>query len=301
MNLRRITAVLSMLVLLPALALSQTQVGRIVELYGDVEIDAFGTGRFIEAFEDDVLYESSVVRTDYDSTAILDVDCEEVTVAPLTTTPIESVLERRQRGGLGALIGRLLRGISSSLSGKPNEEVAVAGGRASEYAEPDSTWSFGQDPDALYEDAVAAAQSGHFAQAAELLRLIDFPDDGSFDVEDYYIQLAFAQMQLGDFYGAMTTTFDFAYVDPSAADAALLPPRLQLLCGISAFYIGETQIAAAALDGYLSEGLGNAAGDAIRLRIALHQEAGETAAADRLRRDALRAQPGLNLSEPGAP
>ncbi len=297
MTYRRIALIAVTVLLISAPVVAQNQVGSILTIRGDVELDAFGTGAFIPAMEDDTLYQSSVVRTDYDSTAVLQIAGEEVTVAPLTTTPVQTIVARQSRGGLRSFVGRLLEGIASSLSGRPSEEVAVAGGRASEYAGSGSTWSFGQDVDALYEDAITAAEEGDHQRVVELLRLIDVPDEGSFDVEDFYVQLAFSQMQLGDFYGALNTAFEFAYVEPTPAGTEYLTSRLQLLAGISAYYVDRPMVAAAALDRYLKDGVQGAAPEAIRVRLELHQAAGEETEGWILREAAQRAYPGMDWAE----
>lgn len=294
-------ALLTVLLLVAASASTQQAVGTVRSVRGFVEIDAFGTGRFIEAVAGDTLYEQSVIRTDYDGTARLEVSGEMVTVAPRSQTPVLSFLTRQERGGLGAFIQNLLRGIAESLSAASREEVASAGLRHSNVAESGGM-GFIQDFDAdsLFEQAQLAIEEGDYQSAAELLGQIESPDDGTFDVEEFFVTFAVVQMQLGDFYAAMRTSFDYARAEPSADEAAYLPAQLQLVAGISAYYVGKNAVAAGALDAYIdSVGIERAAADAISIRVRLHEEAGEQSQASALLSRANSARPSFTVSVPG--
>jgi tetratricopeptide (TPR) repeat protein len=294
----RESAFLFVLLLLPVVVLSaQSPVGSIRDLYLDVEIDAFGSGDFIEAVPGEALYRESVIRTGYESWAYLTVDGESRSVGPLSVTPVDTFLNTRRRGKGEGFFSRLLQQLTRSLA-PPEEEEIVAGGRAAEVEGPTTSWVFELDADELYRDALGYLDAGDYDLAVESLRLIDFPDEGDFSIEDYYVNLSYALMGIGDFYAAMEASFAYGRAEPNPSEVGVLTPRLQLLAGLSAFYVGDDRVAASALDAYLERvPLAEAAPDAVVARISLLRNSGAPAQANRLLAEAREAQPDVGWTE----
>ena len=289
--------VLTVILLITAVAgvTAQSRVGEIVTIEGYAEIDAFGRDRFIKAREGDVLYESSKVRTDYDSWVTAEINGERYQIAPNSTTRISTYVTDRRRGGQGVL-GRLLRNIMDSLA-PPEEEVADFGGRASDAAQDDGFDSmFVTDVDADEEFAAGheALAAGDYREAAERFRRIEYPEDGTFELTEYYVGLTHALLGLGDVDAAMGAAFDYALAEPAAGTVTTLPTRLQLLAAISAYYAGEDAIALEATEQYIAElGVAEADPQAVAIRILLLQRTNRTEA-QTLEREARSSRPNLD-------
>lgn len=281
------------LMLVSSVAVAQSAVGTITRTRGVVEIDAFGVGAYVDVAVPDRVYDTSVVRTDYESWAEITIGDAQFTIGPSSETPVASFLNDRRRREPG-FFGRIMRGLTRSLA-PPEDEVLVAGGRAAEVQGPTTAWVFDTDPDELYAQALEDISDGDFGAAVESLRQIDYPSDGQFDIEDYYVNLSYALMGLGDFHAAMAAGFEYAGSQPDTDDVALLPPRLHLLSGVAGYYAGADDIARACLDAYLDETpMDQAAPEAVGARYHLLLGRGQSADADALLSRAERAQPGVD-------
>ena len=285
---------LAFLVLPASVVFAQSPVGSITRTVLDVEIDAFGTGEFILAVDGEPVYPETVIRTGYDSWAYLKIEGESHTVAPLSVTPVDSFLQARRRSRGRGFFGNLIRELTRSLA-PPEEEEIVAGGRASGVEGPSTTWVFDVDANELYREAQDSLEAEDYESAVETLRLIEFPDEGDFSVENYYVDLSYALMGMGDSHAAMAAGFDYANAEPDPAEAGLLTPRLQLLSGIAAYYAGEDAVANATLEAYLEAvPLTEAVPEAVVARIKLLQAEGANSQAARLQSEARRAQPNVD-------
>jgi hypothetical protein len=275
---------------------AQSPIGELTEVVNEVDIDAFGSGDFIPARAGEALYESSVIRTGYNSFAYGVVDDAEFTIGPYATTPVASFRSGRQRGSGDGFFSRILRGLTRSLA-PPVEEEIVGGGRADQQEPAAPGWMTTQvDPDTLLKNGITHIDDQEWRLAVETLRLIEYPEDlDEYTIEEYYVQLTYALMGLGDFHAAMGAAFEYALAPAEPAEVSLLTTRLQLLAGLSAFYAGEDAVAEASLDAYLSEvPLEAASPEAVAARVRLLSTQGATVSANRLLRDARQAQPGTD-------
>jgi len=290
----RSIALAGVLVVVSAAALAQSPIGSIEELFGFVEIDAFGVGDFVDAVAPEAVYESSVVRTEYESWAYITIDGEDHTVGPNSITPVSTFISDRRRGRSVGFFGRILRELTRSLA-PPEDDEIIAGGRAAEIQGPTTSWVFDVDPNELFEEALHQIDAGRFESAVESLRLIEFPEDGDYKIEEYYVNLVYALMGLGDFHAAMAASFEYSMDEPDPEGVGLLTERLQLLSGISAYYAGEDGIANASLDAYLNDQpLSTAAAEAVSAKYHLLRDQGRNTEAEKLLRDAQNAQPGVD-------
>jgi len=262
-----------------------------------VEIDAFGQDDFVGVRIPEVIYQESIVRTDYESWAHLIIDGEQYTIGPNSETPIASFTNARRRDKSPGFFARVLREITRSLS-PPEEEDIVAGGRASNVEPSGTSWVYDVDPNELFNDALDAIDDGDFEYAVESLRLIEYPSEGEFQIEEYYVNLSYALMGMGDFHAAMDSAFEYLMLDPSPDNAKLLPQRLQLLAGISAYYSGEPGVADAALQSYVERaGMEDAAPEAVVIMYLRLREMGRAGEATDLLSRARHAQPAVQWDE----
>jgi len=282
---RRLLFAALVMAALAVAAPAQEQVGRITSVDGWAEIDAFGAGQFIEAEEGDALYPDSVLRTDFDTWATILVQGQEFEIAPRSESGVSAFLAQRVRASRPGLIARLIRSIGNSLA-PPEEDVADFGGRASEAATADQYGGFITDVNVNDEfaEGVEALERGDYREAVGHLKRIEYPEEGDFDLEEYYVQLTYALLGLGDFDAALDAAFEYQLVEPSVADVDGLPPRLQMLAGIGAFYAGDDRIAERAAGQYIGAvGLKGADAEVIAIRIRAMRER-DRRAADSLER-----------------
>ena len=189
---------------------------------------------------------------------------------------------------------RIIRSIARSLAPVDDEEVLL-GGRADRIAEGGQTeWVFDIDPDALFFEGIAALGDGEYDLAVDTLRRIEYPEDGTFALEEYYVALSQAFMGIGDFHAAMAASFEYALAAPGPDNVHLLSPRLKLLAGVAAYYAGDDETSLAALSGYLqSVSLADAAPEAVVLQSRLLAESGRESEADSLLQRARSLSPGV--------
>ena len=88
----RVLAVVVLLLAATVALGAQERVGKIVQIDGYAEIDAFGNDRFIRATVDDVLYNRSVIRTEYEAWVTVEVEGKSFDLAPRSTTRVEALL-----------------------------------------------------------------------------------------------------------------------------------------------------------------------------------------------------------------
>jgi tetratricopeptide (TPR) repeat protein len=259
---------------------AQEQVGRVTDIDGWAEIDAFGAGQYIEAEEGDALYADTVLRTDFDTWMTIQVQGQEFEIAPRSESEVSAFIAQRKRADRPGVIARLIRSIGNSLA-PPEEDVADFGGRASEAATADQYGGFITDVNVNDEfaDGVEALEAGNYREAVDHLKRIEYPEEGDFDLEEYYVQLSYALLGLGDFDAALDAAFEYQLVEPSVADVEGLPPRLQMLAGIGAYYAGDDRIAERAAGEYIgSVGLKGADAQVIAIRILATRERDRRAA-----------------------
>jgi tetratricopeptide (TPR) repeat protein len=255
-----------------------------------------GQGDFVEALFPEAVYESSVIWTDYDGWAYLTINGEAHEVGPSSTTPVASFISERRRTRGGGFFSRVFRELTRSLA-PPEQDEIVAGGRASEVATATADpWALEVDPDVAYAKALDFIDAEDYESAVDALRSIEIGfDDHEFEIEEYYVQLAYALIGMGDFHAGMAASFEYAVADPSPSNVDLLPYRLRFLGGVAAYYAEADEVALASLGSYIEEvSLENADVEAVALRYLLLRDSGRNSEAYRLLRDARRVRPGVD-------
>jgi tetratricopeptide (TPR) repeat protein len=231
------------LLLFTAAALfAEPQVGTITSLSGRVQIDAFGKGAFIKAIQGDILYAASVIKTDPDARAAIDVQGKTQQIPPGATVAVQDLISSTQKKGswFTAFTG-LIKSFSNA-SQKGNEEV-VAGSRAAEVgSQPEDEW---MTEESGAEEALALAQKdigkGDWSSALSRLVMAEPPSDPSL-AWDLSFWKGYCFYQMGDYRDA-AAALSPAYDALSSARAA--PPsaehrRLLLFqLGASWFLLGQ--------------------------------------------------------------
>ena len=275
---------------------AQEVVGRIESIDGFAEIDAFGSGSYIRAREGDRLYARSVIRTDLDTWVEIEVGGATYSIASLSETSVSSFATERRRSAGDGFLRRLIGGLGRALAPPRESQERLGTGRASEAAQSDNGlggFVLDVDVDEEFALGVQAIDEGDFRLAMEHFSLIEFPEDGTFELEEFYVSKTWALMGMGDFSEAVRTAFSYYDpFDPFAASVNDLGPRLQLLVSIAAWYSEDDDLARDASIAYVDE-VGLDAADAQGIAIAiLTQRSSNAGEAARLEREARDERPG---------
>ena len=127
----------------------EKQVGSVQQITGSALIDAFGTGDFIDAEEEDKLYEETVLRTGSESEVEIVIQDEPMMVPSDVEIRIERVLATSAKKRRFGWFSSVFNSIKRILGPKDDEKEEVLGGRAAEV-EPstsETTWIIGEDDD----------------------------------------------------------------------------------------------------------------------------------------------------------
>jgi TolA-binding protein len=246
-----------------ALLNADTEVGKVVFRSGRVLIDAFGKGAFIPAIRDDTLYQNSVLRTDPDARAVVDIQGKRRDIPPAATVRIAEILETGARqSGLGWLqaLGNLLRSVSEATRQK--QEDLVLGSRAGNAEQDDGGLGWMDDEEeaaGLYRQSMADIREQRYAQALATLLRIKTPGDESLLWEATFWK-GFCYFQLEDYRDAAKHLGEAKRMPRSetfspgtAAERRLLLFQL----GASHYFLGEPEIAIPNLEAFLAEPSGS--------------------------------------------
>ena len=169
---------------------ADTEVGEIVEIDGYVSIDTFGAGKFIEAVEGEVLYDSTILRVGFESSAQIRVSDESKTIpadTEVSLAAISSASERkRRRRWLPSIVGA----VKDLLSSRSDEEETVElGSRAAEVESDTTVWMLDEEDDeVLFEDAREFIETGNYAEALDRLNLILFVPEAALPGEIEFLK-----------------------------------------------------------------------------------------------------------------
>ena len=186
--------VLSLLILLILFvgirSFADTEVGKIVEIDGSVSIDAFGAGKFIEAVEGDTLYDTTILRVGYESSAQIEVSEETKTIPAETEVELSAISasseRKRRRRWLPSIVGA----VKDLLSSRSTEEDSVElGSRAAEVESDTTVWMLDEEDDeVLFEDARELIETGNYADALDKLNMILFVPEAALPGEIEYLK-----------------------------------------------------------------------------------------------------------------
>ena len=256
----RISLLILLCLLLAAFAFAESEEGEILSVTGAVFIDTFGTGDFIAAYEGDVLYRNSILRTERDGVSTLDLNGREFSVAPSSEVKIEQFLTSNQRKRrfkwLSSLVG-VFKSVIDSASGK--EEEVVLGGRAAEAPSEnnEATWFEEEDDDEL---AFGLAQeyieeASYLDALVELQSIVD-PFPGIFLPGELRFWEGYSHYHLENFGEALHSYTDALDEIASAfIETEILPfyQTLMFQAGSASYLVGEEISAIGYFEVFLSD------------------------------------------------
>jgi tetratricopeptide (TPR) repeat protein len=241
-----------------------TVVGKIVSLAGKVAIDAFGRGSFIAAISGDILYASTVLKTEPGGNATVELPGGCFDIPSGATVKISDLLssaaKKKDIGWLSAL-GNLLTSFSEALTG--NKEELLLGSRSTKV---DGTNEGGMDwaqEEISVEEAYARARAfigeGRYdAALAALLSIGDVENPQLYFELHFWTGFCFFQAQdyadaipnLSTAHGGLNSSLITAS-DPEIRSVVLF----QL--GASYYFLGRESDAVPVLEELFAEGTGN--------------------------------------------
>ncbi len=240
--------------------------GKIVSFSGSVLIDSFGKGTFLAAIRGDVLYKTSVLRTEADGRATIELQGRNQEIAPGATVKISDLLAvSAKKSGLGwfAAVGNLVKSFSEA-SQKKDDQLTL-GSRAADVSQgqggDEIDWEVEEtDAARLLPEAQEEIKLRNYAAALAELAKADVPSDPAV-AWDLSFWKGFCFYQLED-YGDAVKNHSEAYSRMKVSRTAIGSPqnRRMLLFQLasSQYLLGQEKLAIPLFDEYLAERSGDA-------------------------------------------
>lgn len=242
-------------------AAADPSIGKIASLSGRVLIDAFGKGAFIAAIRGDLLYKASVLKTEAESRATIELQGRSQEIPPGATLRVADLLSASVRkGGLAwfAALGNLVRSFTEASQKKESDlTLGSRAGNASENSGMgEMDWEVEEtDASKILPVALKEIRLGNYSAALGVLAKADPPTEPSL-AWDLSFWKGFCCYQIEDYPDAVA----YLSAAQAAAGAAKAPlgsaqNRRMLLfqIGSSHFLLGQDRAAIAPLEAYLAE------------------------------------------------
>ncbi len=240
--------------------------GRVVSFSGRLLIDSFGKGAFLAAIRGDLLYKTSVLKTDADGRATIELQGGSREIPPGATVRVADLLAASaKKGGLGwfAALGNLVRSFSEASQKKDGE--LTLGSRAADMSQGQAgdevDWEVEEtDAARLLPDAQREIGLRDYSAALAELAKADAPSDPAV-AWDLAFWKGFCFYQLED-YGDAVKSHSEAYNRMKASRTAVGSPRnrrmLLFQLASSQYLLGQEKLAIPLFDEYLAEKSGDA-------------------------------------------
>lgn len=240
--------------------------GKVVSFSGRVLIDSFGKGAFIAAIRGDLLYRATVLKTEADGRATIELQGRSQEIPPAATVKIADLLAAgAKKGGLGwfAALGNLVRSFSDA-SQKKQDELTL-GSRAAEAPQgqggDEMDWEVEEtEASKILPGAKKEIGARNYAAALAELAKADAPTDPAV-AWDLSFWKGFCYYQFED-YGDAVKNHSDAYRLMKASRTPLGTPqnrRMLLFQLASAQYLlGQERVSVPLFDEYLAERSGDA-------------------------------------------
>ena len=276
----------------PAAVNADTVVGVITEIEGQVAVDAFGTGEYIEAIPGELLYDNSVVTTAYSSSANIEIDGKITVVASESAITIADLLESRVKKKRFRWISSVVDAVKSVFkAAKGGSEDVVLGGRAAKKEESEIGWITDDEDEDAFDEAMNLIDEEEWSAAVTQLREIVDPLPGTFLPGEVDFWIGQCQYQLENYGGALEGYFDsIAEIEAEPIDPWTLPYYEEALfqAGSTSYFIGGYEEAVSAMETLIPEASDEYAPFAYMIMIDSLRESGQPASAQRYLEDARR-------------
>ena len=235
--------------------------GKVISFSGRLLIDSFGKGTFIAAIRGDLLYKATVLRTEADGRAMIELQGRSQEIPPAATVRIADLLAAGARkGGLGwfAALGNLVKSFSEA-SQKKEDELTL-GSRAGDASQGQGgneiEWEVEEtDASRLLPDAQKEIGLSNYSAALAELAKADVPSDPAV-AWDLSFWKGFCYYQLEDYADAARCHSDASNrMKASGTLLGSLQNRRMLLfqLGSSQFLLGQEKASIPLFDAYLAE------------------------------------------------
>ena len=155
---------------------AESEVGEVRAVEGSVSIDILGTDSFIPAMVEDPIFENTVIKTGFESSAVLFINGEEFSIPAEATIRVDALIATGKKKRGARWFSSILNAIRNVLGKKDDgEKTTVLGGRASEAVETRPTWVLDEDDDdSLFEKARELINEESYSEAIDRLDQILF-------------------------------------------------------------------------------------------------------------------------------
>jgi TolA-binding protein len=274
----------------PVTAHADVVVGTITGIEGEVLVDAFGTGQYLEAILGEALYAKSYVITAYGGNAIIDVGGKNIELASESTIAIADLLESRDKKKRFRWLTSIVSAVKSVFdAAKGSSEDVVLGGRAGKVDESEVGWITDDEDEDAFDEAMDLVDTGEWGEAVAVLREIVDPLPGTFLPGEIGFWIGHCQYQLEN-YGEALKGYSDSLSEIEAGPIApwSLPYYEEALfqTGSSLYFTGDYRDAIAAMESLIPEVSDDYAPFAYMIMIDSLREAGRTVSAKRYLDDA---------------
>lgn len=241
-------------------------VGRIAAVSGSVLVDAFGKGAFIAAIRGELLYKASVLKTEADGRATIEIQGRTQEVPPAAIVRISDALAAGARkGGLAwfAALGNLVRSFGEA--SRKKESAQTLGSRAGNAGEGSSLdgmdWEVEEtEPSKVLEKAKMQIEAGSHSAALAALAKADPALEPALAWELSFWK-GFCYYQLEDYADAARSLSAARSLEGTSHVPLGAPQERRMLLfqlGSSLFLLGQDKAAVAPLETLLAEKGGEA-------------------------------------------
>ncbi len=183
------------------------QVGRIQSFSGEVLIDAFGNGSFIEAVKGETLYRKSVLKTGEEGIARIIINEMEHEIPPGSNICISEILDSETKKGSFRWLKSLMDFVSEVTSASlVREEEVEAGGRGTGFDDEMASmeWDIVPDDDeSFFKSARTSIESENYSEALTFLSKIEDTDSDIFRVGEVCFWRGLCYYELGNYRDAV--------------------------------------------------------------------------------------------------
>jgi len=242
-----------------------TAIGKVVSFSGKVLIDSFGKGAFIDVLVGDSLYAATVIKTEFNGRATIELLGKIQEIPPGASVKIADYAAAASgKGSLGwfKTLGNLFRSFSES--SKKKEEEVVLGSRAANVAEKEGAgeveWEL-EEPDAakVLPEARRDIENQDYSAAIEKLSKAEKPADPAVAWEVAFWK-GFAYYQTED-YGDAAATLSPAWQASKSMKNLPGTPRMRrtllFQLGASWYLLGNEKSAVPLFEAYIADRAGD--------------------------------------------
>jgi tetratricopeptide (TPR) repeat protein len=177
------------------------EIGKVVDYKGEVLIDAFGKGSFIQVVREDLVYKDSVIKTGKNGTVIIYLGNFQLEIPPGSMIEVSDLLSSESEKNNFIWFQSLLDLFKDILESPDNFQEKVAlGGRAEKSETDDIEWMNDEEMDSYnFLLAQKNIQTAQYSKALNYLLELENPESDLFNPGEISYLKGFCYFQMGNF------------------------------------------------------------------------------------------------------